>query len=62
MWKTCAVLFVAAAGLSAPSRSIAQETAYTDALLDKVRAAARAVPVNLLDLFAFSSSPSSRRR
>jgi glyoxylase-like metal-dependent hydrolase (beta-lactamase superfamily II) len=47
MWKTSAVLFVAAASLSAPGRSIAQESAYTDALLDKVRAAARAVPGEL---------------
>jgi glyoxylase-like metal-dependent hydrolase (beta-lactamase superfamily II) len=48
MWKTCAVsLFVAAASFSAPGRSVAQKPAYTDALLDKVRAAARAVPGEL---------------
>jgi glyoxylase-like metal-dependent hydrolase (beta-lactamase superfamily II) len=48
MWKTCAVaLFIAAAGVSTPGRSLAQKPAYTDALLAKVRAAARAVPGEL---------------
>jgi len=48
MWKTCAVsLFVAAAGCSAAGRSIVHAPAYSDALLDKARAAARAVPGDL---------------
>jgi glyoxylase-like metal-dependent hydrolase (beta-lactamase superfamily II) len=42
-----ASLLVAAASVFAPARSAAQGPVYSDALLDKVRAAARAVPGDL---------------
>jgi glyoxylase-like metal-dependent hydrolase (beta-lactamase superfamily II) len=48
MWKTGAVsLLVAAASLSAPGRSGAQKPAFSDVLLDKMRAAAHTVPGDL---------------
>ena len=47
MLATLGVWVVVAVGASAPAPGMAQAPAYTDALLDKVRAAARAVPGDL---------------